>query len=54
MTATNGELYPIAQEALQRSIRTIVDPHPNANDTHADRVRAAHNMAATAGRLRRR
>ncbi len=49
--ATDDELYPVAQEALQRSITDMANPHPNANSTPADRARSADKMAATAARL---
>lgn len=49
--ATDGQLYPIAQEALQRSIADMANPHPDANSTPADRARSADKMAATTARL---
>lgn len=49
--ATDDELYPIAQEALQRSIADMANPHPNTNSTSADRARTADKMATTAARL---
>lgn len=49
--ATDDELYPIAQGALQRSITDMANPHPEAHSTPADRARAADRMATTAARL---
>ncbi len=43
-----------AQDALQRSITDMVDPHPNANSTAAGRARSTDKMAATAKRLNTR
>jgi hypothetical protein len=49
--ATDNELYPIAQEALQRSIADMANPNPNTNATSADRARAADKMATATARL---